>query len=316
MPLTPAPFHADVAGGPAGGAAFWSDTADGVRIRLGVWRPEGAARGTVLMFPGRTEYIEKYGDTAAALTARGFAMLAIDWRGQGLAQRLLADRRIGHVGRFTDYQLDVAAALVAVRDLDLPRPLHLLAHSMGGCIGLRAVIDGLPVQACAFSAPMWGIAMSGPMKAAAWVSALIGPTLGMGAKLPPNSSLDNYVQAQPFAGNALTTDPDMYAMMQRQLAACPDFGLGGPSLRWLREALLEMRTLAARPAPDLPCVAFLGSNEKIVEPDAIDRRMAAWTGSALERIDGAEHEVLMEAPAIRAGIFDRMERLFTGAGQC
>lgn len=312
MLLTPAPFHADVAGGPAGGAGYWATTADGVRIRLGVWRPKGRACGTVLMFPGRTEYIEKFGDTAGALTGRGFAMLAVDWRGQGLAQRLLADRRIGHVGRFSDYQFDVAAVLEATRDLDLPRPLHLLAHSMGGCIGLRAVMDGLPVQACAFTSPMWGIQLSPLLRAVGWVGALLGPALGLGDRIPPNASPDNYVQVQGFAGNALTTDPDMYAMMQRQLAACPELGLGGPSLRWLREALMEMRHLAGRPAPDLACVTFLGGNEKIVDPTAIHRRMADWPKGALEPIAGAEHEVLIELPAIRARIFDRLDALYGG----
>jgi uncharacterized membrane protein YbhN (UPF0104 family) len=37
--------------------------------------------------------------------------LTIDWRGQGLADRMLPDRRIGHVGKFSDYQTDLAAVL-------------------------------------------------------------------------------------------------------------------------------------------------------------------------------------------------------------
>jgi len=44
-------------------------------------------KGTVLLFPGRTEYIEKYGPAAADFLARGFATVVIDWRGQGLADR-------------------------------------------------------------------------------------------------------------------------------------------------------------------------------------------------------------------------------------
>jgi len=55
-----APFFADIDDGPEGGAAWWLTADDGLRIRLGVWSKE-AAKGTVLLFPGRTEYIEKYG---------------------------------------------------------------------------------------------------------------------------------------------------------------------------------------------------------------------------------------------------------------
>ncbi len=73
--------------------------------------PQRTAKGTVLLFPGRTEYIEKYGRAARDLYQRGFATLTVDWRGQGLADRMLEDARIGHVHYFTDYQKDVAAMI-------------------------------------------------------------------------------------------------------------------------------------------------------------------------------------------------------------
>ena len=311
MTQAPAPLFQDVAGGPPGGAACWADTADGVRIRIGIWPAQATERGTVLLFPGRTEYIEKYGALAGELARRGFGTLAVDWRGQGLAQRLLDDRRIGHVRRFRDYQHDVAAVLGVARAQGLAQPFHLLAHSMGGCIGLRAALDGLPVQSCAFTGPMWGIALSPAMRALARVMAAAAPPLGLGGRLTPNSAPENYVQVQGFNDNLLTTDPDMYAMMQDQLAAHPELGLGGPSLLWLREALGECRALARRPSPALPCITFLGGNERIVDSNAVRTRMAAWPGGTLDEIAGAEHEVLMETPAIRAHMLDRLEAHFT-----
>ena len=75
------------ADGPQGGVAQWLTTSDGVRVRVAVWGRD-APKGTVLLFPGRTEYVEKYGRAAGDLLARGFATVAIDWRGQGLADRL------------------------------------------------------------------------------------------------------------------------------------------------------------------------------------------------------------------------------------
>jgi len=306
-----APLFEDVAGGPPGGEAWWVDTSDGVRIRIGVWHPEGATRGTMLMFPGRTEYIEKYGDAAREMADRGYATLAIDWRGQGLAQRLLEDRRIGHVSQFPDYQKDIAAALRAARELNLPRPFHLLAHSMGGCIGLRAVMEGLPVQSCAFTGPMWGIAMSPVMKPFGWATAFVGSALGFGNRIAPLNTLDNYVETHGFKDNWLTNDPDMFAMMQDQLSAHPDLSLGGPSLGWLRGALSDCHTLAGRPSPDLPCLTFLGTREQIVHTPAIHDRMARWPRGQLDLIDGGEHEVLMDTPAVRTRIFDRLDTLFS-----
>lgn len=313
MDLISAPLHDDMVGVPQGGQAYWLQTSDGIRIRVGVWRPEGEARGTVLMLPGRTEYIEKYGDTAGELARRGFATLVIDWRGQGLADRLLDDKRLGHVNVFTDYQLDLAAAMKLARQIELPAPFHLIGHSMGGGIGLRAVMEGLPVQSCAFTGPMWGIYMSPMVKPFGWALSHMAPMVGMGTRLPPSTRHEGYVTAHAFDGNALTTEPSMYKMMQDQIAAHPELGIGGPTLVWLRESLMECRALAQRPSPDLPCVTFLGSGEQIIDCDDVRQRMDRWPRGRLEIVQGARHEVLMETPQIRANVFDQLEALFTSS---
>ena len=79
MSLSPAPFFSDIAHGPAGGAAHWTQTSDGMRVRVGHWN-KAAAKGTVLIFPGRTEFIEKYGQVAQAFTAQSSVIgkIAID----------------------------------------------------------------------------------------------------------------------------------------------------------------------------------------------------------------------------------------------
>lgn len=304
-----APFHAELADGPETGEAWWLTTGDGLRIRIGVW-PCANARGTALIFPGRTEYIEKYGRAASDLAARGYATVAIDWRGQGLSDKLLDDPAIGHVGQFPDYQRDVAATLQAAGELDLPRPWHLIAHSMGGCIGLRSVMEGLPVNSCVFSAPMWGITISPMQRPVAWALGWGTSRLRLGNTMAPGTSATHYVTAEPFAGNPLTTDQEMFDYMRRQLEVEPALSLGGPSIRWLHEALVETRGLARRPAPDLPCLTFLGTGETIVDPARIKTRMAGWPGGELEVIEGAGHEVMMETPTIRGHVFDRTVALF------
>ena len=311
MDLTLAPFFKDMASGPPCGAAHWVRTSDGVRIRVGHWRPKGTARGTVLLFPGRTEYIEKYAHTAKELAARGYATQAIDWRGQGLADRLIPDRRIGHVDRFGDYQKDVAAAVELARELNLPRPWHLLAHSMGGGIGLRALYNGLPVRSCAFTGPMWGIQMTPLQRPLGWTLSHIAPLLGMGTRLAPSTRPESYVLVQPFEGNFLTSDADMYRMMQEHLRAHPEIALGGPSLVWLREALTETRALSEMDSPDMSCLTILGGDEKIVNQKAVYQRMKIWPRGRLELIPGARHEVLMETPEIRTRTIDMLDELFS-----
>ncbi len=313
MEFSPAPLFEDVAGGPAGGVAHWLTTEDGIRIRVAHWLPEGDARGTVMLFPGRTEYIEKYGDAALEFVSRGFACFSVDWRGQGLADRLLDDPRIGHVEQFTDYQHDVRSTLELAEQLELPKPWHVVGHSMGGAIGLRAVLEGADFTTCAFTGPMWGIFFTPIMKPLSQLTAYWGPRLGLGEKKPPTTSLESYVVSQPFEGNVLTRDPAMYRMMQDQLAAHPELALGAPSTIWLREALDECTWLMEQTAPDIPALTYLGSHEQIVDRKAIRTRMADWPSGTLVEIPNGEHEVLMEAPEVRGPVFDQLAAHFSAA---
>ena len=306
-----APLHDQIAGGPEGGAAWWCRTADGLRIRAAIWPCEGA-RGSVLLFPGRTEYIEKYGRTARELARLGLATLVVDWRGQGLADRMLPDARVGHVVEFPDYQKDVAAVLALAEVQRLPKPWHLIGHSMGGAIGLRALIEGLPVATAAFTGPMWGIHMAALLKPLGWALPRVATLVGMGTRLPPSTTYDPYVLSNPFAGNMLTTDAEMFALMQDQLRAEPGLALGGPSLIWLREAMSECAWLARQPSPRLPCVTFLGGNERIIDTAAVRARMQRWPDGELVVLPGAEHEVLLEVPATREQLFARLDALFSG----
>ncbi|MGH1354293.1 MAG: alpha/beta fold hydrolase [Thalassovita sp.] len=310
--MTPAPFLTDIASIAPEGAAYWLDTPDGVRVRAVLWGQQ-AEKGTVLLFPGRTEYAEKYTHTAAALEQGGYATLAMDWRGQGLADRLLDDPQVGHVGEFSDYQHDVAAMVDAAEDLDLPKPYFLIAHSMGGAIGLRAVMEGLPVAACVFTGPMWGIIMHPATRPAAWAISWASRVLGTSHGLAPGSRTEAYVLSEPFEDNTLTTDPNMYAFMQDHVMAHPELSLGGPSLNWVHEALKDTLDLSRQPAPNLPCLTFLGTHERIVDPKRIQTRMDSWPGGELVMVENGEHEVLMETPQMREAAMARILRFFDNA---
>ncbi len=308
--MTPAP----VLGTDAGAAqARWLFAADRVKLRALFWPREGA-RGTVLMLTGRTEHAEKFGPTAARLAAAGYASAAIDWRGQGLSQRLTDDPRKGHVGRFSDYQLDLAAFVAASEAFGLPGPRYMLAHSMGGCIGLRALLSGSDFAAAAFSAPMWGILVPGGRDAL--FARLLGTMARAGLSLryapPPASGPLNYLQSAPFAGNTLTTDPEAWGWMRAQLAANPELVIAGPTIGWTAAALAECRALARLPSPALPCLTGLGGQERIVNPAAIESRMAHWPGGTLLRLPGAQHELLKESPALRDRFLSAAIALFDG----
>ena len=308
--MTETPLYHDVADAPADGRAFWLKAADGVRIRVGLWRHDGA-RGTVFLLPGRTEYVEKYGRAAEDLRARGFAMLTVDWRGQGLADRPLDDQMSGHVSDFAEYQLDMDAMLVFARAQRLPEPYYMIAHSMGGCIGLRSLTRGLPFKAAAFTAPMWGILIAAWMRPLAIALTTASRWLNFDNRYAPGTGAKTYVLEAPFTGNSLTTDAEMWDYMRQQALAHPDLTLGGPSLGWLKAALTECHALTQLPSPELPALVALGTQERIVDVGPIHARMTLWRRGTLDIYQNCEHEVLMERATARNNFFDSATQLFS-----
>lgn len=304
-----APYFADLADGPATVRCEWLTTADGARIRAAYWPLDGA-KGTVILMPGRTEYIEKYGRAAVDLARRGYACVSVDWRGQGLADRAYADRMVGHVGDFDEFQRDTDTLLAWAAAQGAQGPLYLIGHSMGGCIGLRAAMRGLPFRAVSFTAPMWGISMAAWMRPLAPYIAQMSVWMRQAHRYAPTTGGKTYVLSAPFQGNVLTTDAAMWDYMRRQVSTQPDLSLGGPSMGWLNAALRECAALAAMPAPDLPCLTALGTAEKVVDSAPIHLRMATWPRGRLDLYPMAEHEVMMETPDHRARYFDAACALF------
>lgn len=306
-----APYFDDVAAGPPGGEARWLRASDGVRVRAVRWPREGAA-GTLVMFPGRTEHVEKYSDAAREMGARGWATAAIDWRGQGLSDRSGRGRHVGHVDDFREFQRDAAALLDWLGAAGMPRPWHLLGHSMGGLIALRTLHERRDFDRAVFSGPMWGLPLPPARRAAATLVSKAARLLRQGGRATPASGAVSDPVGQPFDGNLLTSDAQMFAWMKGQIAAHPELALGGPSLGWLWAALTEMLHWTREPSPGEPCLCLLGTEERIVDPDPIRDRMAAWPQGVLTMLEGARHEALMERPAIRHAAFDAIDGFLRG----
>ncbi|MGR3627154.1 MAG: alpha/beta fold hydrolase [Limimaricola sp.] len=302
-----APFFADVAGGPA--AAQWIAAADGLRLRAVHW-PGPRSRGTVLILTGRTEYAEKYGRVAADLAARGFGCATLDWRGQGLSDRAHGDPMRGHVRSFADYQADLDALLAHVAELGLPGPFHMLAHSMGGCIGLRALMRQTPFATACFTAPMWGVLMRPTLRVAAWGLSSASRLVGLSHLPSPGRSATLEEAAEAAEANMLTRDAESFGWVRAQVAAHPELGLAAPSLHWLHEALRETRALARLPSPDIPCLTLLGDEEWVVDSARVRDRMRRWPGAELEIVEGGRHELLIEDAATRGARLDRIAAHF------
>jgi len=283
--------------GPPGGFAKWLLTEDKKTIRLGVWKT--GTNGTVVIFPGRGEFIEKYGAAADLLSKKDYSVLAIDWRGQGLSDRLHRNPVIGHIRRYADYQKDVRATLDAIISLDLPKPLYLLSHSMGGCIALRSLIEELPFSAAVFTSPMWGLAISPLVRT---FSKMVSPLIQispLATKIVPGGRKQNYVLYTPFKTNVLTNSQNMYGRIRNQLNTYPELMLGSPTIGWINESLKECAKLEKLSSPSIPSLILVGSNETIIDTTAIRNRILSWDSGKLITIQNAKHELIMEVKKVR-----------------
>ena len=130
---------------PEGAAVVWFRGEAGRELRACAAPALSAARarGTVIVCPGRTEFIEKYFEVGRELQKMGFAVLILDWPGQGLSERLLDDSKKGHIDRFETFMGALANGLEELQER-LPRP-HVFTLGAGevidgldvGCLGLR-----------------------------------------------------------------------------------------------------------------------------------------------------------------------------------
>lgn len=304
-----APLYHDIALGPEGGKAYWMLTTDGVQLRAGFW--PGGDKGTVLVLPGRTEFVERYGIVAKELANRGYNTLTLDYRGHGLSDRLTTPADRGHVDDFRDYQLDVAALMRLAKAQYMPEPFFLFANSMGGCIGLRALQEGLNVKAVCFNAPMWGIKMSSTERfAARAIGRLVQNTKLCHARVPTMPDTESVIE-QPFAENAVTRSKEVFSHLKFQMRERPELVTGSPSINWLHQALLECDRLANSPLPTIPSVTFLGTDENLVDASPVHHIMKRWQNAKLITVPGSKHEVFLDLPDVRNAFYTELDALFS-----
>ncbi|MFT4999277.1 MAG: lysophospholipase [Paracoccaceae bacterium] len=308
-----APLYNSNAQGPKNGQAFWVEASDGVRLRVAFWdAAKDASKGTVLIFPGRTEFIEKYGLCAREFHKRGYATVTLDWRGQGLSDRLAPNRKLGHVDQFVDYQNDIDAMMQLLKAQGLPEPYFMCGHSMGGTIGLRALHNGLNVERTVFSAPMWGLTIDPLWRPLVQAVAMGTKTVGLGEEFAPGTNEQNYIQSHGYENNVLTSSEECWDYLAGLVRAHPGLEIGGPSVQWLHAALIETKELAAMSPPDHEVYTMIGSEEKVVNKRDVIEYMGKWPNSQTSIVTGARHEILMETPSIQRRAHIMIDAFFSG----
>jgi acylglycerol lipase len=126
----------------------------GLNIFVRSWRPDGPARGVVVIVHGFNSHSGQYVWTAEQLVAGGLAVYALDLRGRGQS-----DGERFWVDKVADYISDVHSLVKLAKSREPGLPVFLLGHSAGGVISCvytlehQSELSGLICESFAFKIP-------------------------------------------------------------------------------------------------------------------------------------------------------------------
>jgi len=303
---------------PSGAVCAAIRASDGVELRFARWRATGSpGLGTVCVFPGRTEFIEKYFEAVGDLRRRGFNVVVLDWRGQGLSQRLLGNRRKGYVDSFEDFDKDLAALMQQVVLPDCPPPFFAFAFSMGGNILMRnAARAPAWFDRQILVAPMLGFHdRFGSSPAVRILSEVVG-LIGFGSAFIPFYGGETHASMVKFEGNTLTSDEERFRRSNRIVEAEPALGLGAPTIGWLNAAYATIGEVMESDFAQrvrVPTLIVAGGAEQVVSLKAIETMSFRLKNGSQIIVPGARHELLMERDLYRAQLWAAFDAFIPGS---
>lgn len=276
--------------------------ADQVKLHYGVLARHEKPVANIIIGPGLSEFAEKYFETAQILSRLHYNVYILHWRGQGGTAPYLADRFKRHSLGFDRDARD----LIQFTDQKVPgnAPKVLLAHSMGGLIGLLAMVKVPGIfKAAIMTAPLLGFENR--------LAKGLEPVL---ARLPlPQKILQRYIPnggpwkrrddpTSEFKNDAFSSDPVRMKLHDHWMQTKAALRVGSPTFGFVREAsrsIMTLRQSGVAEAIKTPTLVFTGGDDRIVSNTPIFNLAARLPHGALNHIPGAKHEILLEQDNIR-----------------
>jgi lysophospholipase len=267
-------------------------------------------RAAVVILPGRSEPVLKYCELVYDLRTLPVSIHLIDHRGQGFSDRMLPDSQKGYVDEFSDYTDDVETFVTQLKAAHAGRRIFMLAHSMGGAMAtLLAERSPDLIEAMVLSSPMEEVNTDPYWESVALGYATSLVVIGKGAEYAPGKG--PYDPNEAFEGNTVTHSRERFAMTKQVVAEHPELAIGGPTARWVKEAIegtISARTFAWQ--LKTPTLLLQAGDDKIVKLGGQDWVCARASDCSKITLAGGSHELLMEKDPIRDRALDEILGFF------
>lgn len=289
IPQNPIPPDADV---------FDFQSVDNARLRGATFAAPNP-RASVVLMAGRSEFIEKYFEVVTELQSRGYNVAMMDWRGQGLSERMLPDSQKGHIPDFAAYRSDLTQFMENHAMKKFEGPWLLMTHSMGGAPGLQLLASGYDkFVGAVLCAPMTRLAFSPIKRNGVRLLAAAACRMGWSRKSIPGVK----EHSLEFEGNDLTSDAARHQRFHELQAVAPNAIIREPTYGWMKAASEAMEDLhkAGRFDKMKTPVRIISANRDMLVCST-DHETLAERSPLIDcvTIDGALHEILMERDEFR-----------------
>lgn len=293
--------------GPDGGGVEFFQAVDGWRLRYGYWQTTTRCRGTVFVLPGRTEFIEKYFEVTADLLKRGFNVLVLDWRGQGLSGRTLKEEpEKNHITDFSLLGRDLKELLILAGRKRIPKPWYALGHSTGALCFMQYLADtpsgDAKFEKAVFTSPLFGLRFW--LLGEAQVRRMVKNAFAKGREkdFVPGHGKYGWKAKSFLTRGRLTSDKDRFSDTAWFFDENPALAIGGVTYGWLGAALkttsmIQQSDLARKIR--IPMLFVLAGQERVVDSGSAEAFIARIPTASMVKLQDARHEILMERDEIR-----------------
>ncbi len=280
---------------------------DSISIYFKIFKQQKADKGAILISSGRTEAAIKYQELIFDLFNQGYSIYILDHRGQGLSGRMTEDPDMGYIDDFQFYIDDLKYFYNNYLHPNNHEKVFLLAHSMGGAIGLT-YLEQYPndFNAAAFSSPMLGL------------KRFICTSVKLLAGEEPKYALGEtkyQEDSTSFRNNTLTGSKIRHQRMIKVFDENPKAKLGGASYTWVDKSCKQFEYLFHNIENiQTPFILLSAENDEIIEIAAhqefVEKAKVLNKNCEGYLVKNAQHELLIEKDIYRIASLNKMLLFF------